>query len=66
MTKIIGVRDAKAINPKPSSIGLRPLIDEASPTPSAVTSGTVIDGNTASNRNWEIKASQISCFAVLK
>jgi hypothetical protein len=42
MTKIIGVSDAKAISPKPSTIGLRPSMLEASPTPSAVTSGTVM------------------------
>ncbi len=41
MTKIIGVREAKAISPKPSIIGLRPLIELASPMPSAATSGTV-------------------------
>ena len=37
-----GVSEAKAIRPKPSIIGLRPRIEDASPTPSAVTSGTVI------------------------
>ena len=37
----MGVRLAKAMSPKPSTIGLRPLIEVASPTPSAVTSGTV-------------------------
>jgi hypothetical protein len=42
MTKIMGVREAKAISPKPSSMGLLPLMADASPTPSAVTSGTVI------------------------
>ena len=42
MTKIMGKRDAKAIRPKPSTRGLRPLMDEASPTPRAVTRGTVI------------------------
>ena len=42
MTKIIGVNDANAIKPKPSTMGLRPLILEANPTPKAVTSGTVI------------------------
>ena len=41
MTKIMGVSEAKAIRPKPSVMGLRPLILSASPTPSAVTSGTV-------------------------
>ena len=38
----MGNNEAKAIKPKPSTIGLRPLIDDASPIPSAVTSGTVI------------------------
>ena len=38
----MGVRLAKAISPKPSSIGLRPRMLEARPTPSAVISGTVI------------------------
>ncbi len=38
----MGVRLAKAINPNPSTIGLLPLIQEASPTPSAATKGTVI------------------------
>ena len=33
--------DAKAIRPKPSVIGLRSLRDVASPTPRAVTNGTV-------------------------
>ena len=42
MTKSMGVRLASAISPKPSIIGLRPLIICARPTPSAVTSGTVI------------------------
>src|SRR5210317_1666972 len=41
MTKIIGVNEANAIRPKPSVIGLRSRSDEAIPTPSAVTSGTV-------------------------
>ena len=41
-TKMIGIRLAKAISPKPSIIGLRPLMAWARPTPSAVTSGTVI------------------------
>ncbi len=41
MTKIIGVNDASAIIPKPSMSGSRPRIEVASPTPSAVTSGTV-------------------------
>ena len=40
-TNSIGVSDAKAISPKPSSIGFRFLSELASPTPSAVTSGTV-------------------------
>ena len=39
---MIGVNDAKAINPKPSSKGLRPLILDAKPTPKAVVNGTVI------------------------
>ena len=39
---MIGSNDANAINPKPSTIGLRPLIEDANPIPSAVTSGTVI------------------------
>ena len=42
ITPIIGVRLAKAMSPKPSTIGLRPRIDDAKPTPSAVTSGTVM------------------------
>ena len=42
MTKIMGNNDAKAIKPKPSIIGFLPLIEEARPTPYAVTSGTVI------------------------
>ena len=42
MTKIIGVRLAKAIRPNPSIIGLRPRITWARPTPKAVTNGTVI------------------------
>ena len=42
ITNTIGVKDAKAISPNPSIIGLRPLIELASPTPSAVTKGTVI------------------------
>jgi hypothetical protein len=42
ITKIIGVNEAKAIKPKPSIIGFRPLIAEANPTPSAVTNGTVM------------------------
>jgi len=41
MTKIIGVNDARAIMPKPSTSGLRPRIEVARPTPRAVTSGTV-------------------------
>ena len=39
---MIGVSEANAIRPNPSSSGLRPLILLASPTPSAVVSGTVI------------------------
>ena len=42
MTKNIGVRLAKAISPKPSTMGLLPLIQVASPTPRAATKGTVI------------------------
>ena len=42
MTNIMGVSEAKAIRPKPSTIGLRPLIELANPTPSAVTRGTVM------------------------
>jgi len=38
----MGLRLAKAISPKPSSIGFRPLMEVANPTPKAVTSGTVI------------------------
>ena len=38
----MGVRLANAMSPKPSIMGLRPLIDVASPTPRAVTSGTVM------------------------
>ncbi len=41
MTMIIGSSEAKAISPKPSIIGSRPGVRSASPTPSAVTSGTV-------------------------
>ncbi len=41
-TKMIGVKDAKAMSPNPSVIGLRPRIEDASPTPRAVTMGTVI------------------------
>jgi hypothetical protein len=41
MTNIIGNKEANAIIPKPSTIGLRPRIEEARPTPRAVTSGTV-------------------------
>jgi hypothetical protein len=41
MTKIIGVNDANAINPNPSTMGFRPLMLEAKPTPRAVTKGTV-------------------------
>ncbi len=42
MTAMIGVNTAKAMRPKPSTIGLRPSILEANPTPRAVTSGTVM------------------------
>jgi len=35
------VSDAKAMRPKPSIAGLRPLILEAKPIPKAATSGTV-------------------------
>ena len=42
MTKIMGVSDAKAMSPKPSIMGLRPSMLEASPTPRAVTRGTVM------------------------
>lgn len=42
MTKNIGVKLAKAISPKPSTIGLLPLIHVARPTPRAATKGTVI------------------------
>jgi hypothetical protein len=41
ITKIMGVRDAKAMRPKPSVKGSRPRMVRASPTPKAVTSGTV-------------------------
>ncbi len=41
MTKIIGVSEARAIMPKPSTNGSRPRIDVARPMPRAVTSGTV-------------------------
>ena len=41
MTKIMGVRDASAMRPKPSVTGSLPRIVRASPTPRAVTSGTV-------------------------
>ena len=41
MTKIIGVREARAIMPKPSTSGFRPRIDVARPTPRAVARGTV-------------------------
>ncbi len=51
MTNIIGNNEAKAIKPNPSNIGLRPLIDEANPTPKAVTNGTVmVDVVTPPNR----------------
>ena len=42
MTKIMGVSEANAIRPKPSTMGLRPEIEDASPTPRAATSGTVM------------------------
>ncbi len=42
MTKNIGVKLAKAINPNPSTIGLLPLIAVAKPTPRAATKGTVM------------------------
>ncbi len=42
MTKNMGVKLAKAISPKPSTMGLLPLIQEASPTPRDATRGTVI------------------------
>ena len=42
MTQIIGVRLAKAISPNPSTIGLRPRMEVANPTPKAVTRGTVM------------------------
>ena len=38
----MGVRLAKAMRPKPSSMGLRPRMVDASPTPRAVMSGTVM------------------------
>ncbi|EXI65147.1 MAG: hypothetical protein AW08_03419 [Candidatus Accumulibacter adjunctus] len=38
---IIGASAPKAIRPKPSSIGLRPRMLVARPTPSAVSSGAV-------------------------
>ena len=41
ITNSIGVSDANAIRPNPSVIGFLPRRDDASPTPSAVTSGTV-------------------------
>ena len=41
MTNTMGVREANAIRPKPSVIGLRSRSDDAIPTPSAATSGTV-------------------------
>ena len=37
----MGVRDAKAMRPKPSVNGFLPRMVRASPTPKAVTSGTV-------------------------
>src|SRR5690606_34856375 len=42
MTKIIGIAITSAMVPKPSLIALRPASDDASPMPSAVTSGTVM------------------------
>lgn len=39
---MIGVREARAIMPKPSNSGLRPRILDAKPTPKAVVRGTVI------------------------
>ncbi len=42
ITKNIGVKLAKAIRPKPSTMGFLPLIQLASPTPRAATNGTVI------------------------
>ena len=41
MTKIMGASAAKAMRPNPSTMGLRPLMVLARPTPSAVTKGTV-------------------------
>jgi len=38
----MGVKLAKAISPKPSAIGLLPLMEEANPMPKAATNGTVI------------------------
>ena len=40
-TETIGNTLAKAINPKPSSSGLRPGIELANPRPRAATTGTV-------------------------
>ena len=42
MTNTMGVSEAKAMSPNPSIMGFRPRIEEASPTPRAVTSGTVM------------------------
>ena len=42
MTVFMGKRLASAISLKPSSSGLRPGTFEASPSPSAATSGTVM------------------------
>jgi len=39
---MIGLRLARAIKPKPSNIGFLPRIEVASPTPKAVTKGTVM------------------------
>ena len=39
---MIGLRLARAIKPKPSSIGFLPRIEVANPTPKAVTKGTVM------------------------
>ena len=41
MTAAIGVSAANAMSPNPSVRGLRPRMLDASPIPSAVTSGTV-------------------------
>ncbi len=55
---IIGASAPKAISPKPSSIGLRPRMLVARPTPSAVSSGAVtVEATTPP----ESKASPTSC-----